>query len=145
MKILNVNSKDLLDAKNGVSIYKYGVNTNVIVIDDSLNNNEGYIYIFYVKPAEYLDGKNGFTDRFRVDFVLDGDFLVRYDVYSSAFVNNNEKIYGVDVNSAFVDDFRNIIQGRGNILDRRDILLKFVENNKKVVSFIKNNSQDYSK
>lgn len=49
------------------------------------------------------------------------------------------------MNSAFVDDFRNIIQGRGDILDRRDVLLGFIENNKKVVSFIKNNSQEYSK
>ncbi len=145
LKILNVNSENIVDAEDGVSIYKYGVNTNVIIIDDSLNNNEGYIYIFYVKPAEYLDSKNGFTDRFRVESILEGDFIIRYDVYSSAFTSDNETIYGVDVNSAFVDDFRNIIQGRGDILDRRDVLLGFIENNKKVVSFIKNNSQEYSK
>lgn len=146
LKILNVNSENIIDAEGGVSIYKYGVESNVIIMDDSLNNNEGYIYIFYVKPDESLNGnKNGFTDRFSVASILDGDFKIEYDIYSSAFVNNNEKIYGVDVNSAFVDDFRNIIQGRGNILDRRDVLLKFVENNKKVVSFIKNNSQEYSK
>lgn len=70
LKILNVNSENMLDTEDGVSIYKYGVNTNVIVIDDSLNNNEGYIYIFYVEPAEYLDSKNGFTDRFRVESIL---------------------------------------------------------------------------
>ena len=145
LKILNVNSENMLETEDGVSIYKYGVNTNVIVIDDSLNNNEGYIYIFYVKPAEYLDSKNGFTDRFRVESILEGDFMIRYDVYSSAFTSDNETIYGVDVNSTFVDDFRNIIQGRGDILDRRDVLLGFIENNKKVVSFIKNNSQEYSK
>ncbi|MGE8544637.1 MAG: hypothetical protein ACN6NS_10060 [Acinetobacter johnsonii] len=135
-----------MDAEDGVSIYKYGVESNVIVMDDSLNNNEGYIYIFYVKPDESLNGrKNGFTDRFRVESILEGDFMIRYDVYSSAFTSDNETIYGVDVNSAFVDDFRNIIQGRGDILDRRDVLLGFIENNKKVVSFIKNNSQEYSK
>lgn len=145
LKILNVNSENIVDAEDGVSIYKYGVNTNVI-IDDSLNNNEGYIYIFYVEASESLDGhKNGFTDRFRVESILEGDFIIRYDVYSSAFTSDNETIYGVDVNSAFVDDFRNIIQGRGDILDRRDVLLGFIENNKKVVSFIKNNSQEYSK
>lgn len=146
LKILNINSENIVDAEDGVSIYKYGVESNVIVMDDSLNNNEGYIYIFYVKPDESLNGrKNGFTDRFRVESILEGDFMIRYDVYSSAFTSDNETIYGVDVNSAFVDDFRNIIQGRGDILDRRDVLLGFIENNKKVVSFIKNNSQEYSK
>ena len=143
LKILNINSGNILGAEDGVSIYKYGVDSNVIVVDDSLNNNEGYIYIFYVEASESLDGhKNGFTDRFRVESILDGDFMLRYDVYSSAFVDNNEKTYDVDANSNFVDDFRNIIQGRGDILDRRDVLLGFIENNKQVVSFIKNNSQE---
>lgn len=145
LKTLNINSENILDTEDGVSIYKYGVESNVIVMDNSLNN-KGYIYIFYVKPDESLKGhKNGFTDRFRVESILEGDFIIRYDVYSSAFTSDNETIYGVDVNSAFVDDFRNIIQGRGDILDRRDVLLEFVKNNKQVVSFIKNNSQEYSK
>lgn len=146
LKILNINSENILDTEDGVSIYKYGIESNVIVMNNSLNNNEGYIYIFYVKPDESLKGhKNGFTDRFRVESILEGDFIIRYDVYSSAFTSDNETIYGVDVNSAFVDDFRNIIQERGDILDRRDVLLEFVKNNKQVVSFIKNNSQEYFK
>lgn len=93
LKILNVNSENIVDAEDGVSIYKYGVESNVIVMDDSLNNNEGYIYIFYVKPDESLNGrKNGFTDRFRVESILEGDFMIRYDVYSSAFTSDNETL-----------------------------------------------------
>lgn len=142
LRALNLDDKYLLERRGNISIYKFGVNKNVIVIDDSFNSDKINMFIFYVPYSSFLRGqKNGFTDKFNILSILNDDFKIKYDVYSSNFTSDNEKIYGVDVNTGFIDDFRDLIQNQRDILDKPEIINKFVENNERVISFIKANSQ----
>lgn len=139
----NGGKENLINAKNKMSLYKNGIDSQAILIDDFENKKHGLIISFTPYREDLVD--SGFMQVYRVTSFLSEKFQIKYEVYTSRWLKNVDPAFTTQINSQFTDDFHDVIKNQGNILDHPEIIEQFIINNERVVQYIKAHSKEINK
>lgn len=76
---------------------------------------------------------------YRVETIIQNKFYFQYEVF--ILVPENRHGHNLpNYNTDFAEKFRDVIQSNGNVLDHRELIQGFVDNNERVVKFINEHS-----
>ena len=129
----------LIAAKNGLEIYKSGIGINAILIGEFKEKKHWLMIEYHAYDPHLID--SGFMQVFKITTYLNNKYKIEYEVYASQWLNNDDS--GLMVDSKFADDFRNVIQNKDdNIIDHPDIIKEFIDNNERVVAYIKKHTKE---
>lgn len=129
----------LIDVKNNMKLYKSGVNKNAIIIDKNPLKKHNLIIQYTPYTPELLG--SSFMSVYSITTFLSDNYQIKYEVYVSDILRKSNR-EGLDIGDNFADEFYNVIINGEDVLNRPDIIDKFVINNENVVQYIKQNSKE---
>ena len=130
---------NIIGEKNNMKLYKYGVNKNAIIIGENPLKKHNIIIYYTPYTPELLD--SGFMRVFDVTTYLSDKYQIKYEIFvSSTLKETNENLLGFD--NIFSNEFYNAIINGEDILNRPDIIDKFIINNENVVQYVNGNSEE---
>lgn len=120
-------------------IYRSGVGINAILVGDFEDKKHNLMIEYHAYRPDLVD--SGFMQVFKITTYLNNKYQIEYEVYTSQWLDMDKS--GLNVNTKFTDDFRNVIRNKeDNIVDHPEIIKEFILNNERVIQFVKKNSKE---